>query len=340
MIIVVSREADPAPQPDAHVGREIAFSNKTLASAPNNAVNSHKTLKSAHLPARSKSASEIELQLAAEEQVAPETCSETKVEDRAAQAMRGMQRGDPAFWRASYATPHSTSTNNLGCSVHKRYCTGPPSSIPCCHSLIAYMLFDLLDVLDTHNISWVICSGTALGVHRDGTLIPWDTRDIDIIIDPHPQHLQKAQEVILRFIDDNNLVILTREPLSFADHNHVYTRRYHEQYGYPPAGEFCFATPEFDWRFPEFRSTRTLTNRNIFIEISTDHWTAKAETHTLGTLAKEYGPSRSIKVVDFEHILKVDKKPESWRDGAPPWVSQEQLAFHGYVFRRRTAAES
>lgn len=260
---------------------------------------------------------------------APENCGTTKL------AHENRLRGAPAppFHKQVYATNISISNDNLGCSVYKNYCTGKPLEIPCCHTLLANMLFDLLDVLDSNSITYTISAGTALGAHRDGHFIAWDTRDVDVKI--HPKDHPQAKQLVHQFIKERNLVIRTPGPLRFADDNHVYTRKYHEEYGYPPAGEFCFATPEFDWNFPEFRSIRTLSNRYPYLEVTSDNWPGSIQYVQLGTMAGVHGPRRRVPVAAPGFLIRKYGYGEDALDGPAPHISQEQLDFHGYVYKPR-----
>lgn len=179
------------------------------------------------------------------------------------------QRGEFVhhFWESSYAEPNTSTTSDLGCSTHRDACAGAPTTVPCCQTLLAEMLFDVLDLLDEHDVVWAINYGAAISAQLDGTLFPYDTRDIDLCL-AATSH-KKGIELIEGFVRRTGLVVRQKRPFfTVADDAHVYTRRFHEKHGYPSRDKsFCFGVPEFDFDMPEFQSPMTLSNRAAYLEV-------------------------------------------------------------------------
>lgn len=158
---------------------------------------------------------------------------------------------------------------------------------------MAQMTFDLLDVLESFNITTTFYSGTLLGAARDGFMIPWDSVDVDIAMGSEGEQVR----ALFQFIEKTGARKVREGPGGyFVDNDLLYLRRWEQQHG-TVKGKFCFVLGIAHLQ-GLLSNKLTLHTTPPRLEV----WSGKVADNIsllqipFGTIAGENGPQRIVSI--------------------------------------------
>jgi len=164
---------------------------------------------------------------------------------------------------------------------------------------IREVLYEVDDILKSHNIKYFLSCGTALGLHRDGDFIPWDDEiDIEIFSESFAPVLAQLRE---SFIEKGFIARATfrgntsKMPVFKHGIKVALSSLYHDGNGFR-----CDLNQKFPERFYDNPDTYTLDDRDFRIPGPIEEY-----------LTFYYGDWKvPIKSYDVNEYLNKDKK---WR---------------------------
>ena len=215
---------------------------------------------------------------------------------------------------------------------------------------------DVVAALEEAEIPWALCCGTLIATMRDGVLMGWDTRDLDMII-PNSKWAD-AQEVVVKFGREKlGLEKLMRggggagaqlnaKVVSVDDEHRVYAKRHYDKYG-GVEGAFCHVKGGFSWdkrvmRNPNFGVLSRFPYLDMFPAPDKMFGAAEDEppfSSNLGSVPVGVGgsiPSYPGWIHDV-HVTKsweLKLTAEGFKKPMEPafWVPAAQYAYHGFLF--------
>lgn len=189
------------------------------------------------------------------------------------------------------------------------------SIAPCCSRLSAEFLFDFLDELDAFNVTYSLNKGTLLGAVRDGFIIPWDTADLDIFLDPrNPGAIESAE---FAFMEKHGVTKTNMfQNGCLLDTFHVYLKRWQKRYG-RVSDLFCFVAGLVFDTYEPYKENYTLVNARPRTHASF-RGDLNVMTVPFGTMAGKNAPQRMVTISrDFDEILS-SLYGDDWR--IPVWT--------------------